>query len=255
MRGVLGGSALPRAPVGSLTSQGSLNVLLPHHALLLIAFLAFGPPVSCPSPDFARSCARADTGSLPFPLPVFRVPTADDDCPILAVFVDLKGSAAAELHVVTADEDHPIPVVDQLYDAQRWFGLVEPARTFPFVRRSRGRAGYRRIADVETFVVELDTAPLEPPKAIRFPGTYSGNQRWGVLLARHLSATIPWEHFDLEDGRPVLHVNTWNHLFSNEGTNGCERHRLVTDYPVYLGSRGDVQRQFDTVWTNFGLNL
>ena len=229
--------------------------LAPHHALLLLAVLVFGPPVSCPTPDFSRSGPRVAPETLPFPLPVFRVPRVDDDCPILAVFVDLTRPEVAELHVVTADEDHPIPVVDQLYDAQRWFGLVEPARTFPFVRRSRGRAGYRRIADVETFVVELDTAPLEPPKAIRFPGTYSGNQRWGVLLARHLSATIPWEHFDLEDGRPVLHVNTWNHLFSNEGTNGCERHRLVTDYPVYLGSRGDVQRQFDTVWTNFGLNL
>ncbi len=230
-------------------------LLVPHRALFLLALMVFGPPVSCPTPDFSRTCARLAPGALPFPLPIFRIPLVDDDCPILAVFVDQTSPEAVQLHVVTADEDHPLPVVDQLYDAQRWFGLVEPARTFPFVRRARGRAGYRRIADVETFVIQLDPARPGAPAAIRFPGTYSGDQSWNVLLARHLSATIPWEQFDLEDGRPVLHVNTWNHLFSNQPTNGCSRHRLVSDYPVYRGSRADVQRHFDTVWTNFGLDV
>ena len=230
-------------------------LLIPHRALLLLALLVFGPAVRCPTPDFSRTCTRLAPGALPFPLPVFRVPLVDDDCPILAVFVEQTGPEAAELHVVTADEDHPLPVIDQLYDAQRWFGLVEPTRTFPFVRRARGRAGYRRIADVETLVIQLDPDRPGAPAAIRFPGTYSGDQGWNVLLARHLSATIPWEHFDLDDGRPVLHVNTWNHLFSNEPNNGCERHRLVTDYPVFEGSRAHVQRQFETIWTDFGLGF
>ena len=230
-------------------------LVAPHHVLLVLAVLAFGPPLHCPSPDFDRACSPADPGGLPFPLPVFRVPLEDDDCPILAVFVGLEGPRAAELHVVTADEDHPLPVVDQLYDAQRWFGLVEPSRTFPYIRRARGRGGYRRIADVETVIVTLDPARPSSPTAIRFPGTYSGDQRWNVLLARHHSAEIPFDQFDLEDGRPVLYVNTWNHLFSNDPTNGCDDHRLVGDYPVYLGTRADVQRHFDAVWSNFGLDL
>lgn len=230
-------------------------LLAPHHVLLLLAVLVLGPPLHCPSPDFGRSCTRVDPAALPFPLPVFRIPLVDDDCPILAVFVTLEGPSAAELHVVTADEDHPLPIVDQLYDAQRWFGLVERSSRFPFVRRARGRGGYRRVADVETVGVELDPTWPGSPAAIRFPGTYSGDQRWDVLLARHHSAEIPWDQFDLEDGRPVLYVNTWNHLFSNDPNNGCLDHRLVADYPVYQGSRADVQRHFDAVWTNFGLDL
>ena len=230
-------------------------LLAPHHVLLLLAVLVLGPPLHCPSPDFGRSCARVDPAALPFPLPVFRIPLVDDDCPILAVFVTLEGPSAAELHVVTADEDHPLPIVDQLYDAQRWFGLVERSSRFPFVRRARGRGGYRRVADVETVGVELDPTWPGSPAAIRFPGTYSGDQRWDVLPARHHSAEIPWDQFDLEDGRPVLYVNTWNHLFSNDPNNGCLDHRLVADYPVYQGSRADVQRHFDAVWTNFGLDL
>lgn len=230
-------------------------LLAPHHLLLILAVLALGPALQCPSPDFERSCAPVDPETLPFPLPVFRVPLEDDDCPIVAVFVSLEGPDVAELHVVTADEDHPLPIVDQLYDAQRWFGLVERSRTFPFIRRARGRGGYRRVADLETVIVELDPARPGSPAAIRFPGTYSGDQRWDVLLARHHSAEIPWDQFDLEDGRPVLYVNTWNHLFSNDPSNGCLGHRLVGDYPVYQGSRAEVQRHFDTIWTNFGLDL
>ncbi len=106
-------------------------LLVPHRALFLLALLVLGPPVRCPAPDFSRTCARLAPEALPFPLPVFRVPLVDDDCPILAVFVEQTGPEAAELHVVTADEDHPLPVIDQLYDAQRWFGLVEPTRTDP----------------------------------------------------------------------------------------------------------------------------
>lgn len=229
--------------------------LAPHHLLVALAILAFAPPLRCPQPDFGRSSTAADPAALPFPLPVFRVPLEDDDCPILAVFVGLEGPTKAELHVVTADEDHPISVVDHLYDAQRWFGLVEPSPRFPFIRRARGRSGYRRIADVETVILDLAPSPTAPPTAIRFPGTYSAEQRWDVLLARHHSAEIPWDRFDLEDGRPVLYVNTWNHLFSNDPSNGCDDHRLVGDYPVYLGSRADVQRHFEAVWTNFGLDL
>ena len=193
---------------------------------------------------------------LPFPLPVFRTPIQDDDCPILAVFVEYDGGDRAALHVVTADEDHPLPLVDQLYDAHRWFGLVAPSRRFPFVRIAPAASGgYRRIADIETVELVLGGSGGQRLEAIRFPGTYSREQGWNVLLARHHSATIPAREFDFEGARPVLHVNTWNHLFGERSTNPGARHRLVRDYPVRRGTRAELQALYDGVWSDFGLGL
>lgn len=244
---------------------------VPHRVAVLLALVLWAPELRCPVPDFDAAAEPLDPTELGFPLPAFRVPLADDGCPILAVFVEQHGEATASLHVVTADEDHPLPLIDQLYDAERWFGLVAPSRRFPFVRLAPSeRPGYRRVADVET--IELRLSPDRGTKereatdgghpdggrsleAIHFPGTYSAGQSWNVLLARHHSATIPAARFEREGGRPVLHVNTWNHLFSNEGNNPGAPHRLVTDYPVYRGTRGEVQALFDGVWTDFGLGL
>ena len=61
--------------------------------------------------------------------------------------------------------------------------------------------------------------------------------------------------FEQLDGRPVVHVATWNHLFSSEDRNPGLTKGLVTDFPVLQGSRADVEAVFEASWTDFGLDL
>ncbi|MDP6956653.1 MAG: hypothetical protein QF599_11830, partial [Planctomycetota bacterium] len=166
-------------------------------------------------------------------LPIFAVPVLDrrQGNELLALFVELEGPRAS-LTAVWTDEDIQIPLLDALYDWHRW-------------------GKWHRVADVESFSYAFPSAPgggRATPSEIIFPGAYSAQQTWDVLPAEHQVAHLPAEDFLWLDGRPVIFVNTWNHLLSNENNNPHLALEFVADYPVYAGSRAEVQKLYEAVY-------
>jgi hypothetical protein len=195
-------------------------------AVLLALLLAglgylYVTPARHGAPDFAhvaKPLAGLDRGALP----VLMLPKKDLDAGIGVVccFADRRGGRTS-LTVVFDDEDHPWRIVDHAYDRVRW-------------------RKFFRIMDVETFDIGAE--------ALEFPGTYAGAQRWDVLVAEHESATVARSAFEERGGRPVVYVDTWNHMFAERNTNPELELVAFADYPVYAGSRSDCEAIFREAW-------
>ena len=203
---------------------------LQRTSLSLPALLLLG---ACPAPDFPADAEPVGRQERKVVLPIFAVPVQDGQQGngIEAVFVHVAGDQV-ELQVVFRDEDHPNLVVDLGYDLYRWYE-------------------YHRVHDVEGLRYDYrdfsgSDAPL--PQVLAFPGTYSGQQEWDVFLAEHESAQFDASAFEWQAGRPVIYLNTWNHLYSNANNNDQLSLEFVADYPIYKGDRGAVQQLFEDVW-------
>jgi hypothetical protein len=198
--------------------------LLARTIALVLALLlgVLAAPAFCPRLDLAAAAAAAGAAEARLPAPIFVYPQVDDErgSGVLALFCRAD-DAGAEWTVVFGDEDHPWLFIDRAYKLFRW-------------RR------WRRIMDVETF--RYGGAPA--PAAILFPDTFAGEQRWDVFLARHLGAAVPIGAFALEDGRPVIHINTWNHMFGERTTNADRPLARASSAPVFGGSREEVEALF-----------
>lgn len=219
----------------------------------LVTLVLAGPLAWFPQPDLQEGALLLERTEWPCALPVFAVPERDSDNPILGLFVHELDPRTVELQLVTEDEDHPIPLIDRLYDLDRWWGLVSFTPSWPFLRLDLERRGWHRVADVETIRLHLD--PGGALNSLEFPRTWAGDQGWGILAPRHHARTLSVTAFEQLDGRPVVHVATWNHLFSSEDRNPGLTKELVTDFPVLRGSRADVEALFEASWTDFGLDL
>lgn len=212
---------------------------------------------ACPEPDFAAAARPAGAAELALPLPIFRVPQVDGFNPLLALFVDARDPAAVELNVVFADEDHPLPLIDKLYDGDRWWGWFRLNEDWPYVQFRFQDEGGRRVADVERILMKLRPAlpdGTSAPLALSFPGTYAGGQTWLVPVALHHSAELPIGRFERSAGRPVIYVNTWNHLFGERNLNPDWPYVEYREYPVYSGSRRELERLYRAVWCDYGLD-
>ncbi|MBT3339710.1 MAG: hypothetical protein HOM34_03270 [Planctomycetes bacterium] len=226
-----------------------------HTALLLALSFTLG---SCPEPDFVNDAQSASPDIMRITLPVFRTPSIDDDNPIQAVFVDNSNPAAPHLRIIWADEDFPIKGVDEIYDANRWWGIFQVDTVAPYIWLDLAWDGYHRIADVEGLDYEVIPNPTGAmyPHTVHFPGTYSEDQRFKVLVAEHYTATVAGTAFETTpDGRPIIYVNTWNHMMSQTDNNPNMPKTDWSDYPVYSGSSGQLQGFYESVWTDFGLDL
>ena len=162
------------------------------------------------------------------PLPIFMLPERDRAAGngIEWVYVDASKRGRAAITVVFRDEDHPDPIADPLYDAYR-------------------RVHYGGVRDIETLEYRYRDAarPQGLPVTIRFPSTYSRKQVFGEKRVKHHTADIPIAKFRLIDGRPVVYVNTWNHLFAETNTNPKLTLLTIRDYPLREGSRQDAEAQ------------
>ena len=109
----------------------------------------------------------------------------DGNNDLLSVAKTSVSSCLKEYELTFADEDHPVPGLDQLYDQYR---IQE----------------YGTIQDVESFFVSENY--------IFFVGTYSGSQGFLTSVPQHLDGTKSW-------ASSVYVSNTWNHMMSTHNTN------------------------------------
>ncbi len=128
-------------------------------------------------------------------------------------FYSIKYGDLEEITVVFKDEDYPNKFTDVLYDVYR---LVR----------------WGRIEDVETFYIKGNT--------VIFPDDYAGDATFYQTKNLHNHAELPIDKFQKRNGKILVYVNTWNHMFSNKPILGLE---YVPFYFVpKIGSREDVER-------------
>ncbi len=208
---------------------------------------------ACPAPDFQEAPRIAQEQHAALRLPILRIPKGYGDCAPCAVFVDTSIPQLTSLHLVFPDENHPFPPADWLYDADRWWGLFRLSRTFPYVRLDPASRGWGRIADVET----IHYVHISPgaPRALDLPGTSAGAQTWSTWFVHHEHRTLPWSSLQFDGPRPILWVNTWNHLVGPDNNNPSRAWTEYRDYPVLSGTRAEVEALYADVWTPSGIDL
>lgn len=161
------------------------------------------------------------------PLPVFSTPIFDQKNGIIEVFYKKLDSSKISITVVFKDEDHPCFLVDILYDVYRYFK-------------------YGRVADIETFNLYLDSSGHI--KTVEFPGVFSASHKFKDTKDLHGSAQFAANKLSFIDERPVIYVNTWNHMFGIEPSFDKTKEKLLFDYPVAQGSRLDAERKYSWLY-------
>lgn len=161
--------------------------------------------------------------------PIFVLPQADADNPIEEIFMDVTPENEGwkvETTVVFRDEDYPFFLFDWFYDFFRFFR-------------------WGRIKDIETFYIYLyQDGRIEK---IDFPGTYSSDKVYGDIWNLHSSMIILGEEFEISNGRPLIYINTWNHMFSNEPSFHVSE-LIVSEYAIINGTREDGERKHSWIW-------
>ena len=190
-------------------------------------------------------------------LPVFAIPRFDlqGDNGIKQVFI-AEYEGGVEITIIFEDEDRPNVFSDMLYD---------------FIRRPL----FGRSEDIESIFLNSTNAH---PSSIDFPGTYADGATWKALAPFHGTATVPiasFEHRPHEGWAndlpgPVVWVNTWSHLFGEANANPememvfCSAAHAASApgeptvqhaYPVYHGSRADVDSKFHGLVSSFAKTM
>ena len=177
------------------------------------------------SPDFKKAAEPVPQTFTLKAMPIFILPETDKKNGIKAVFFDNSIADILSVTVVFADEDHPSAFKDFIYDIYRRFK-------------------YKRTEDVETFeyrYVKQSDIKNGLPAEVVFPTTYSRNQTFFTKDVKHYSETVKFSSFTLRGNRPLIFINTWNHLFSENNNNRDLKLQVIDKYPVFRGSRADVE--------------
>ncbi len=154
-------------------------------------------------------------------LPIFSIPRFDLKNEIVEVFYNkTEKNSKLEITVVFKDEDHPCFLADILYDLYRYFK-------------------YGRIKDIETFFLHYSYD--ESLKGIEFPGVYAGDHRFSDTKDLHGSAYFQANEVEFINGRPIIYINTWNHMFGIKRSFCKENEILINDYPASIGTRADAE--------------
>lgn len=157
-------------------------------------------------------------------LPVFSMPEFDSRNGIIEVFTDFsEQNLLLEVTVVFADEDHPCALLDFLYDAYRFFR-------------------YGRVEDIETFYVRYNSDGQII--VIDFPGVFSGDHSFTDTKDLHGSAVLMIQFITFLEDRPIVFVNTWNHMFGVMPSFDRATEILFLDYVLTDGKRIDAERKY-----------
>jgi len=161
---------------------------------------------------------------LEIPLPIFSMPQSDSKNGIAEVFTDFsEEDLTLQVTVVFTDEDYPCPVIDFLYDVYRYLR-------------------YGRTEDIETFYIRFDSGGKII--ALDFPGVFAGNHAFEDTKNLHGSAVLMPNVITFVDERPLIFVNTWNHMFGVVPSFDRANEILLLDYLVTEGTRKDAEHKY-----------
>ncbi|RHX80191.1 surface adhesion protein Lsa23 [Leptospira yasudae] len=124
-----------------------------------------------------------------------------------------------ELSLVFQDERHPAKWKDVLYRIYRGFK-------------------YGRNKDIESFRLQFSkTGELS---TVHLKNVYSGEQRFNEDPVQHFDSVLKAEQLRKEEGKPVLFINTWNHMFSEKDQNPELAKKKLQGIELRTGSREEL---------------
>jgi hypothetical protein len=168
-------------------------------------------------------------------IPVFGVPAIDETqgSGVKKVYMSIdEEKQLIEVTVVFGDEIRPDCVTNCMYGSMR-------------------RVLFGRYEDVETFFIKLDGN--SNISSVSFDGTYAGNQEWFTSVPKHGSEEVGMDLFDKHQDtkRPVIWINTWNHMFAETNSNSTMGCVILTDFNVSVGDRAHVDSKYHGMITSF----
>ncbi len=189
-------------------------------------------------------------------LPVFLLPEVDikNGNGLVAVFIAKTQGNDLSITVIFKDEDHPSPITDFFYDIYRRFKYHRTMDVETFFYKYNGK---RRENESSKTTKSREKFSVPIPTSISFPRTYSKDQIFFCKNVKHYSADIPFNNFLIMKSepckkkksgerypRPLIFVNTWNHMFGERNNNLDLKLATIANYPVYYGSREDVEKLY-----------
>lgn len=153
-------------------------------------------------------------------------PEADiqDGNELLAVYCKseiIPTGAELQLSLVFRDERHPSGWKDFFYRIYR-------------------RIRYGRTFDIESFTLLVD--PNGKTESIRLQNVYSGKQVFEEDPVLHFDAVLSSRDWETKNSVPLLHINTWNHMFGEKDNNPGV---IKQEIPV-IGLRSGSRIQLDS---------
>ncbi|AOP34455.1 hypothetical protein A0128_11710 [Leptospira tipperaryensis] len=157
-------------------------------------------------------------------LPIFVQPENDivDGNPLEVVYCSARETPSGkriELSLVFQDERHPALWKDFVYRIYRKFR-------------------YGRSKDIES--LRLQFSQTGEWTAIHLKNVYAGEQVFASDPVEHFDSILKPGSVELEEKRPVLYVNTWNHMFSEKNRNPSLSPKKLKNYEIRFGTREDL---------------
>lgn len=157
-------------------------------------------------------------------LPIFVQPASDvaDGNGLEASYCSsrkMDSGKRIELSLVFQDERHPSFWKDPIYRIYRSFK-------------------YGRVKDIESLRLQfLESGELS---TIHLKNVYAGDQIFASDPVEHYDAVLKPDQIVREQKRPVLYVNTWNHMFKERDSNPQLPKKTWTRYTIHSGSRDEL---------------
>ncbi len=193
------------------------------------AFSGFSLFISCLLSISLYSCRSyklvpgLELSSLSF-APVFILPECDSSNGIEKVYFHRQmkgGTELIEVTVVFGDEDQPCFLFNGIYDLFRQFK-------------------YHRKKDIETFFIQSEKEG-RGITCIDFGDAYSAGQKFKKGIVKHYHQVVAGAQLQMEGQRPLIFINTWNHLFSEKDNNPLRSKIRYRTYECLSGTREDAE--------------
>ncbi|PJZ31637.1 surface adhesion protein Lsa23 [Leptospira kmetyi] len=124
-----------------------------------------------------------------------------------------------ELSLVFRDERHPSFWKDAVYRIYRGFK-------------------YGRHKDIESLRLQFsNTGELS---TVHLKNVYSGDQKFSQDPVQHFDSVLKADAFSKEEKKPILYINTWNHMFSEKDQNPELSKKKFNNVELRTGSREEL---------------
>ncbi|TGL92537.1 hypothetical protein EHQ76_19840 [Leptospira barantonii] len=124
-----------------------------------------------------------------------------------------------ELSLVFRDEKHPSFWKDAVYRIYRGFK-------------------YGRHKDIES--LRLQFSKTGELSTVHLKNVYSGDQIFSQDPVQHFDSVLKADQLTKEEKKPVLYINTWNHMFSEKDQNPKLSKKKLDNVELRTGSREEL---------------